>query len=912
MLESDLLVTRFMLPPKRAQLLQRTRLLALLNQSYMVPLTLLAAPAGFGKTTLLASWASQYPGRVAWLTLEEQDNDPVRFWTYVIAALRHSGSPVGEATLAMLQTPQATPLTGALTSLINELTGLARDTALVLDDYHLLHDPILHASLQFLLDHLPPCLHLLLASRADPAFPLARLRARGQVVEIREADLRLRADEATGFLSGVMGLTLSEEDIACLETRTEGWIAGLQLAALSLRRHDNVSAFIQTFTGSHRFIQDYVQEEILAPLSDSRQRFLLQISVLERMNAELCQALTGEPNSQQILAELERANLFLVPLDEERRWYRFHTLFRDVLLARLQATRPEQIPQLHREAALWYQRQTWPHEAITHALAARDLWLVADLLEQFVEHLYLRGEVRTLLDWIKLLSPDVLRAHPLLATNALLAFNMLFPFTQQGQEEQGYLRQLLENAEAALQGEDDLSLSSSERERLAHRILLLKGWEEAKQALSNGNVEQMSRLARQIQSLALDDDTMWQQHRLAFTLAWRMAGNFPPMVAMLQEDRKKNRQVGQRYQEAQTLWGLIVALIALGKLHQARAACQELQFLVANLGEPLPVAAYPDLFLAQLAYAWNQLDAARDAARRAIEKTTALQYMDILMGAYEILISVSLAQGDMSEAEQLLGEMEGVKRGAPIPLFRSWLESLQAQLLLAQGDLKRAAEWATQTPYSQEPPVYSREGVCLTLARVSLATRRYPKAMQMLSALLNEAEQVEREGSVVAILALQVAALYASGATQQAQIVLSRLLTLAEPEGYLRIFLDAGEPMRQALQAILISDRESLAPTLSIYARSVLAAFASEPKRAEQKTTTLPATPDAQLLVEQLSQREMQVLHLLAEGASNQEIANRLVVSLATAKKHVASILSKLGVESRTQAIARARSLSLL
>ena len=322
MAEPDLLVTKFTVPLLRSLLLQRSHLLTVLDQSRSFPLTLLSASAGFGKTTLLSTWASQSTSQVAWLTLDEQDNNPTRFWAYVIAALRHSGSPVGEATLALLHSPQPALLTSALTALINELAALAQNTALILDDYHLIREQAIHESLQFMLDHLPPCLHLLLASRADPQLPLARLRARGQVVEIRETDLCLSGEEAARFLTQIMNLSLSAEDISRLETRTEGWITGLQLAALSLRRHADVSAFLKTFAGSHRLILDYMQEEILEPLPEGQQRFLIQTAVLERMNAEVCQALTGEPASQQMLESLERANLFLVPLDEERRWYR--------------------------------------------------------------------------------------------------------------------------------------------------------------------------------------------------------------------------------------------------------------------------------------------------------------------------------------------------------------------------------------------------------------------------------------------------------------------------------------------------------------------------------------------------------------------------------------------------------------
>ncbi len=925
-----MLVTKCMIPPLRAQLLPRESLLGILNQSRSVPLTLLSAPAGFGKTTLLSIWVRESSGQIAWLTLDEQDNDPARFWIYMIAALRHSGShlsAIGEATEAMLHSPQPLLLTNALTALINELATRAQDIALILDDYHLIREQAIHDSLQFLLDHLPACLHVLLAGRSDPQFPLARLRARGQVIEIRETDLRLNGDEAAGFLTQVMGLALSTEEIARLEQRTEGWVAGLQLAALSLRRHHDVSAFLQAFTGSHRLILDYVYEEILAPLPESQQRFLLQTSVLERMNAELCQQLSGEQESQQMLESLEHANLFLVPLDEERRWYRWHTLFREVLLTRLLAKEPEQVVRLHREAALWYQRQEWPHEALSHARASGDYFFVAELLEGYVERLSQKGELQTLLAWIKQLPQEVLYAHPRLATSYILAFHVLYPFSPQQQEELAYLEQLRAGVEQALQRADQLAVPEAEQERLRHRLIILDGWELVVEALADGDVEQLSRLAEQTQGLPPDDDTMWQLNRLApFAIAWRMAGNFPPMVAALQDMRKKTRLMQNHYLEAQSLWGLIIALIGTGQLSQAHERGLELHQLVDRLGEPLPLAAYPDLFRAQLSYAWNQLEVAHSEALIAIEKTAPLQYMDILMVAYEVLVRTCIAQNDLTEAERALHEMEQVHTSAGIPLFRPWIESLQVHLWLAQGNLLAAVDWAEHTPYRHEDLAYSREIASLALARVLLADRRYPEALQLLAALLSRAEQVARVGSIVSILSLQVAALQASGASQEALRVLDRLLTQASPEGYLRVFLDAGEPMHAALGVWLKSSQRAVSPTLVAYAQTVLTAFASEQREILQQGTILPvsqalssASSDsrapsqaAQQLLEPLTPRELEVLHWLSAGATNQEIANQLVVSLATVKKHVANILSKLGAENRTQAIARARTLSLL
>src|SRR5579884_885923 len=802
MRESDLLVTKCTIPPIRSKLLVRSRLLDALDQSCSHPLILLSASAGFGKTTLLSAWASLHSSQVAWLSLDPQDNDPIRFWTYVIAALRKVELSIGVPAEALLHSSQPTLFTGALTALVNELADLSQEIFLILDDYHLIREQALHDSLLFVLEHLPRNLHVLLAGRTDPALPLARLRARGQMVEIREADLRLRNEEATSFLRHVMGLMLAEEEIGHLETRTEGWITGLQLAALSLRRHTDVSAFLQAFTGSHRFILDYVQSEILEPLPENQQRFLLHVSVLTRLNAEICQVLTGELASQRMLEDLEQANLFLLPLDEERRWYRFHTLFREVLLARLQATQPEQITLLNREAALWYQRQGWLHEAIPHALATREYPFVAALLEECVERLSQQGELQTLLTWIKQIPVEVLRVHPRLSTSYLLVFNLLFPFSQQEQEEQLYLRQLQEGVEILLQHE---TLPVAERDLLRQRLMILDAWKLAKKALSAGDMGQLNTIAGQLQSPALDDDTLWQQFGLApFAITWRMAGNFLPMISAIQKLRQRARLVQDHSQEVHMLWGLIAAQIALGQLREASTCCQELQQLITSLHIPAPLAAYPALFQAQLAYAWNQREVAQSAALEAIQKAAPFQYMDILMGAYEVLVRASTVRGDLPKALQVLNEMEEVNQAAGIPLFQPWIEGLRSQLWLAQGDLASAAAWAEHTPYRQEAltgSIYSREGTYLTLVRVDLAQHRYQQALQVLAALLESAEQVARVGSIVSILALQVAALHMANSTQEALPVLSRLLTLAEPEGYLRVFLDAGEPMQQVLQA---------------------------------------------------------------------------------------------------------------
>ncbi|QBD76932.1 hypothetical protein EPA93_13330 [Ktedonosporobacter rubrisoli] len=921
MAEPDLLVTKFTIPPVRSALLRRPHLLALLDQSTSVPLTLISAPAGFGKTTLLSAWAGQCTSQVAWFMLDEQDNDPARFWAYVIAALRKAGAAVGETTLAMLHSPQPATLSSALTVLLNELAAQAKDTALILDDYQLIREAAIHESLQFVLAHLPANLHLLLGTRADPQLPLARLRARGQVIEIREGDLRLREEEAAGFFSKVMGLSLTPEEVARLEQRTEGWIAGLQLAALSLRKHTDVSTFLRNFSGSQRFLLEYIQEEILAPLPQAQERFLLHTSVLTRMNAEICQALTGELASQQMLEELERANLFLISLDEEQSWYRLHTLLREVLLTRLQVKEPEEFRRLHREAALWYQRQDWPHEAIPHALATQDFMFVADLLEGWVERLYLRGEFKTLLSWVKMLPEDVLRAHPFLATSYIMTFNMLFPFSHQMPEERVYTRRLQEAMEQLMQ--HPTTLNPQKQELLLQRMRILRGWNLLTRALSDGETERLEGTLELLKDQCLDDGLMWRlQAEGSTAVAARLLGNFPLMISLIEEGRK-TWMAENRYLQVQYLWGLIAAYIALGQLRQAQDRCEVLQQLIATLGIQAPLAAYPDLFRAQLAYAGNQLEVAKSAALSAIEKTGPLQFMDILMGAYEVRVRCYLAEGDLAAARQALQEMENAHRLDSIPLFRPWIESLQVQLWLAQGDLARAGDWAAHTSYLHGQKFYSsRESAYLAHTRVYLAQKKYSLALERLAALQSSAEQFSRMGSVISILALKVNALQASGADEEAQQMLLRLLSLAEPEGFIRVFLDAGEPMQQALQAFLKTTHtpqndSPISLALIAYARTVLTAFGQESAQVVLEEMSVPSSKSpslqtAQPPLEVLTPREQQVLLLLAQGASNREIADELVVSLATAKKHVASILSKLGAENRTQAIAHARSRALL
>ncbi len=551
--EPDVLVAKVTTPPVRAALLPREQLLETLDQCRSFPLTLLSASAGFGKTTLLSAWASQcttsQSAQIAWLALDEQDNDPTRFWTYVVAALRRSSpnlSAVGAAALAHLHASRTSELGGALMALINELAARSKDsdTVLILHDYHLLSEPAIHDSVQYLLDHCPAYLHVLIATRDDPPLALARLRARGQVVEIREPDLRLNDEEAARFLTQVMGLALSADAAQRLQARTEGWIAGLQLAALALRRHaDDASAFIQAFGGSQRFILDYVQGEIPEPLPERQQRFLLQTAVLEQMNAHVCQALTEEPASQQMLEALERAHLFVVPLDEDRHWYRYHALFREVLLARLLATQPQQVRALHRRAAGWYAAHDSLHEAIPHALAAEDYEAAADLLERYIVPQHWRNEYHLLCRWAGRLPEAVLAARPDLCVQCVSAVVLT---SRRGPKS-------LERVDAPLRLAEQGFRARNNQTGLG-TVLVMRAVLTAQQ----GAFAQAFDLARQALDVLPEDNTQRRSHALC------LAGTEEALAGELTRAEALLRQGLALYERLETLPGRQYALAHLG------------------------------------------------------------------------------------------------------------------------------------------------------------------------------------------------------------------------------------------------------------------------------------------------------------------------------------------------------------
>src|SRR5947208_1117767 len=588
-----LLSTKLSPPRLPISLVERSRLLRELDAVRSHRLTLVSASAGSGKTTLLSAWmaASSKPQAsgsragglehdVAWLSLDELDNDPIRFWASVIAALRTCLPRVGKMALAMLHSQEAHPLSTILTALLNELVQDSREIILILDDYHVISDQTIHDGLLFLLDHLPPNLRLVLATRADPELPLSRFRVRGQMVEIRSSDLRFTQEETTSFLLQSMGLPLSEEDVAILQHRTEGWIAGLQLAALSLRKRQDLSGWVSDFAGSYRYLLDYVKQDILARLPVPLQHFLLQTSILTRMNAALCQAVTaasGEPASQEMLEALERANLFVMLLDEQRQWYRYHDLFREALRARLHASQPELVPLLHQRAARWYETQGEWREAIAHALAALDYPLAASLMEQAAPHFWFSGEARTVHTWVLTLPDPDLRAHTSLALNAALRFlnSVHISTTTVHASMAAQVERTITRLEEILHSRQSLLLSEAEVTLIERRLRLLRALIEVRAIMGRGDKERLRLLTQEIEALSPDEEVSWKMIPLsfAFWLTLALQQESALLVPRLRAAKQWINEAGDHLGTIRVLTWLSRLYIDPGQLHLAHPSC---------------------------------------------------------------------------------------------------------------------------------------------------------------------------------------------------------------------------------------------------------------------------------------------------------------------------------------------------
>jgi ATP/maltotriose-dependent transcriptional regulator MalT len=868
-------------------------------------LTLVCTPAGFGKTTLLGDWARRSPQPTVWLSLDEADNDPARLWRYVAAALDPLCDGVAEQVAALLRGPQPASLEAVVTAVINAVADRPDRLVLVLDDLHLVEAPPVHDSLRLLLDRLPAQLQLVLASRTDPPLPLARPRVRGQLLELRAADLRFTPEETAMLLRETIGLELPAPSLAVLAARTEGWAAGLQLAALSLRGHHDARGFVAGFSGSNRYVLDYLAEEVLARQPEELARFLLETSVLDRLSGALCDAVTGRSDSQRLLEAAERANLFLIPLDEERHWWRYHQLFADLLRARLGQERPDRVPELHRNAAAWHEDHGLADEAVHHAMAAGDARWAAQLVERHVEGLYRRSEIATQQRWFAALPGDLVRARPRLCLAMASWANIA------GRLEE--VETLLDDAEQAMSGADEPFEPSVGRElSILVNVPAAIAQLRAELARQHGDPQRAATYTRQaMASLTEADRALHALARWQLAMADWMRGRLPQAERILVE------VVTDRFLLSVRPW------YDLGQIQQTRGHLGDTLRtfgrtveIASEGGQPLPLAGMGHAGLADVLLDRGELDAALEHATQAVALCRQLPYAQWLVTALTVLAWVRQARGDRAGAMAAMDEAERVAPSPDVAADRlSSVGVQQARLALAQGRVADAVRWTTERGLAvEDEPSYLREPEQLLLAGVLLASGQADQALGLLQRLHELAAAQGRMGSVIEARALQALGREAVGDHEGALATLGEALTLGAPEGYVRVFVDKGPAMAAVLRELVVGRRLEQLTVADALSRAYLTRLVAAFEQSGAPVLPPPrhgavAVPG---LIEPLTARELEVLDLLAAGRPNQAIAAELVISLDTVKSHVAHIMGKLDAANRTQAVARARELGLL
>ncbi len=913
-----LLETKLYLPKWSADRISRPRLIERMQAQRK--LTLVSAPAGFGKTTLLAEWLAAFPKRAAaWVSLDRGDNTPATFWTYLITALQNNSQPsLGARSLSLVQSSQPPDIETILMLLLHELTAVEADIALVLDDYHVIEAQAIHDGIGFLLSHLPPQVHPIISSRADPPLALARLRSHGELTELRASDLRFTPDEAAAFLNRGMGLEIRAKDVLALEQRTEGWIAGLQLAALSLQGRESISDFVAAFSGDDRYIVDYLLEEVLQRQPKRVRRFLLRTAILDRLSASLCEAICGDDtigqnDGQDMLETLERGNLFIIPLDNKRQWYRYHHLFADVLQAYALKEWPDQMPSLHGQASKWYEQNGLFSDAIRHALAAKAFERAAGLIEQVWPVMRDRQQERTVLGWLKVLPDPLVRARPILSV--VYALSLL----NTGQFDAVEFH--LQNAEQALaQAESPVTILETEQYRSLSAAIA-----NARACCAQARGDFTGAIAYAEQALALlpPGDNNERGASVGFLgLAYWTSGDVATAYQSFAEALEIFQKLGSIQIVVSATLGLVNIGMAQGLLRATVKTCEQALQMAAEQPEPI-LRGLADLYLGLSEIRYEQGDLA--TASQLLQKGEALLAQGSVSGIdylwWLVKAQLTAAQGNLDIALEQLHKAAQLKRQrSPIPNVRP-VEALKVRWWLQQGRLTEALGWMQGCGLSvDDEPDYLREYEHLTLARVLIAQyrsnldrsgpeERLHRVIGLLTRLLAAAEAKERTGSIIRILVVLALAYEACGDLPDAMVKdqpsaiasIERALTLAEPEGYVRIFAECGHPMVRLLQAAMT---RGITPTYTQRLLTALESWGQQPKA--------PDAPTPQPLIEPLSQRELEVLKLLNTELSGPEIARELVVALSTVRTHTKRIYSKLDVTNRRAAVKRAAELGLI
>lgn len=898
-LAPDLLLTKLHLPGPPADVVPRPRLDRQLDRGFAGEVTLVCAPPGFGKSVLVAGWCRRRQQPTAWLSLDPDDNDPARFWRHVAAALDRAlhdpATPIGEAVAPRLRDAATDAFRGAAEVVVNAVTAAGQDVVLVIDDYHVVDEPRVHGSVRHLLQHAPPHLHVGLLSRADPPLGLARTRARGALAEVRAADLRFTPQEAADLLAGTGGPDLMADAVAALTTRTEGWAAGLQLAMLSLRGQRDVGAFVDSFSGSSRFVLDYLSEEVLRQQPEAMRDFLVETSLLDRLSGPVCDAVTGRTDSQQLLEAAERANLFLVPLDDTRGWWRYHHLFGDLLASRLAQLPPDRVGELHRRAARWYDAQGRPDQAIRHALKAGDPAWAARVIERHADGLLMRAEGVTLLRWFARLPADLQGSQRLLLAQARAAVyggrvadaEQLLDAADRiaSHDPSGPFEPTVEQAASPMA--DLGSMSALLRAFVAH----MRGDPDTAESLASPAVA------------ATDDPSapgLIARWHLA-TGPW-LRGDVAAAEPAVAANIAAWRQAGQHDRAAWSAHYLGQVQQARGDLDAATATYQEVLAVdVAHTGPDAPAAGVAHIGLAQVAYQRDDLEASRRHAVEGIARCRQFVDAQALAVGLSTLALVELAEGDPAAADAAITDAMGAGPGPEVVDLLNPVPAVRARLLLARGDVDAALRWADGRGLGvDDPPCHANEPAHLVLARIMLAQDLPDRALRILAPRRDAAGADRREGGRIEIDALRALALRAAGDRDGALTAIAGAVTMAARQGHIRAIADEGAAMGQLLgELVATSPPATTDLPLGHLARLVTVVGGEE--RGGGGGLVVP-----------LTDREMQVLVMIATGRRNKDIAAELFVSPNTVKTHIAHIFEKLGVGNRTAAIDRARQLGLL
>ena len=904
----SVLSTKLYIPPARANVIERPRLTKKLLSGVDRPssFALLSGPAGFGKTTLLSNFVTRLKRPTAWVSLDEGDNDYSQFWTYLITACQSVLNGVGATALELFSPPQPLPDETVPTILINDFVTHPKSVVLVLDDYHEIKNPSIHASLLFLLDHLPDNLYIVVSTRIDPPWPLARYRARNQLIEVRAQDLRFSVEEAAEFLNRTMNLDLSAENVAALEERTEGWIAGLQLAALSMQGREDVAAFVKAFTGSHIYVAEYLVEEVLQRQSEGIQTFLLQTALLKRMNAGLCEAVTGCQDGQVILQALHRENIFVIPLDNEGNWFRYHHLFADLLNARLrQSASAEEIAALQLCAAEWYERNGFALEAVNSALAAEDFERAVELVKESTRDLIFTGQLNILGNWLEVFPKSTFDAHP-----DLVFYQFWIDV----------LQNKADLSAKAIQEKEDLlkSLPSSpENDRLKGELMAVIC---RAIALSGRTLEGIRLGQDALTYLPADNLASRARVNSALATAHDLEGRAEIAESLYQESFTQAIAAGEYRLAAHTLMVKGLIQIHYGHLHEAAKTYQRIVDMVpadpiggdstsnVKSNKVFLPAGQGYIGLGCIYLEWNDLDTAENYLQRGMDLCRQGGLDGIFIGKVR-MSRLRQARGDLA------GALDEIQMSQQIPRADTFnLVTRQIQIALAEGNVDQAKRLAEPLidmlsgALAPKPPIVFLEIIQSIIARVYLANGEIEKALQVVGELNASTEPGGRLGRLIEVHLLRALAyLKQSGGRLSPNSIqsLERALELGEPQGYALLFLEEGPESIPLLNAV--ANGRSTPDRVKKYARTLLNAF-DRIGKSETHRSTIGSTD----LVEQLTPREMEVLKLLASGDSNQTIADKLVITVRTVKKHTGNIYGKLGASSRIQAVAQAHELGLL